>query len=153
MNKNTFLVKVKIKFGKFLAKSFPHNSIRCFGLRLCGFKVGKEVYIGSNLTVASLISMKGCELIIGDRVAIGPNVTLVLSSDANQSKLMEIIPPIIGSITIKHDAWIGAGSVILPNVEIGCMSIIGAMSLVNKNVEDYSTNCGIPARKIKNLEQ
>ncbi len=153
MKKNSFLKKLKIKFGKHLANSFPHNGIRCYGLRLCGFNIGKEVYIGSNLTVASLVSWEGCHLTIEDRVAIGPNVTLVLSSDANNSKLMEVIPPIVGSITIKHDSWIGAGSVILPNVEIGQMSIVGAASMVNKNVDDYIVVAGNPARFIKSIEK
>lgn len=153
MKKNSFLKKLKIKFGKHLANSFPHNGIRCYGLRLCGFNIGKEVYIGSNLTVASLVSWEGCHLTIEDRVAIGPNVTLVLSSDANNSKLMEVIQPIVGSITIKNDSWIGAGSVILPNVEIGQMSIVGAASMVNKNVDDYIVVAGNPARFIKSIEK
>ena len=153
MKKNSFLKKLKIKFGKHLANAFPHNQVRCFGLRLCGFKIGKNVYIGSNFTVASLISWEGCHLTIEDRVAIGPNVTLVLSSDANNSKLMEVVPPIVGSIKIKHDSWIGAGSVILPNVEIGCMSIVGAASMVNKNVDDFSVVAGNPARFIKAIEK
>ena len=153
MKKNSFLKKLKIKFGKYLANSFPHNGIRCYGLRLCGFKIGKEVYIGSNFTVASLISWGGCQLTIEDRVAIGPNVTLVLSSDANNSKLMEVISPIVGSIIIKHDSWIGAGSVILPNVEIGRMSIVGASSMVNKNVDEYTVVAGNPARFLKAIEK
>jgi acetyltransferase-like isoleucine patch superfamily enzyme len=153
MKKNSFFKKLKIKFGKYLANSFPQNGIRCFGLRMCGFKIGKNVYIGSNFTVASLISWEGCNLTIEDRVAIGPNVTLVLSSDANNSKLMEVVPPIVGSIKIKHDSWIGAGSVILPNVEIGCMSIVGAASMVNKNVDNFSVVAGNPARFIKAIEK
>lgn len=153
MKKNSFLKKLKIKFGKYLANSFPHNGIRCLGLRLCGFNIGKEVYIGSNFTVASLISWEGCQLTIEDRVAIGPNVTLVLSSDANNSKLMEVIAPIVGSIIIKHDSWIGAGSVILPNVEIGRMSIVGASSMVNKNVDEYTVVAGNPARFLKAIEK
>ena len=153
MKKNSFLKKLKIKFGKYLANSFPHNGIRCIGLRLCGFKIGKEVYIGSNFTVASLISWEGCQLTIEDRVAIGPNVTLVLSSDANNSKLLEVIPQIVGSITIKHDSWIGAGSVILPNIEIGRMSIVGASSMVNKNVDEYTVVAGNPARFLKAIEK
>jgi len=153
MKKNSFLKKLKIKFGKYLANSFPHNGIRCIGLRLCGFKIGKEVYIGSNFTVASLISWEGCKLTIEDRVAIGPNVTLVLSSDANNSKLLEVIPQIVGSITIKHDSWIGAGSVILPNIEIGRMSIVGASSMVNKNVDEYTVVAGNPARFLKAIEK
>jgi maltose O-acetyltransferase len=66
---------------------------------------------------------------------------------------MKVVPPIVGSIKIKHDSWIGAGSVILPNVEIGCMSIVGAASLVNKNVDEFSVVVGNPARFIKAIEK
>ncbi|MCF8411266.1 MAG: sugar O-acetyltransferase, partial [Crocinitomicaceae bacterium] len=60
---------------------------------------------------------------------------------------------IVGSIIIKHDSWIGAGSVILPNVEIGRMSIVGASSMVNKNVDEYTVVAGNPARFLKAIEK
>ena len=143
--------KIRIKFGKYLANSFPHNKVRVFGLRICGFTVGKEVYIGSNFTVASLLTKEGCELIIEDRVAIGPNVTLVLSSDANNSRINEIKPPIIGKIHLKEDCWLGAGTIILPNVSIGKMAIVGAGSVVTKSVENECIATGIPARILKKI--
>jgi acetyltransferase-like isoleucine patch superfamily enzyme len=153
MKKYSIFKRLKIKFGKYLANSFPLNSVRILGLKLCGFKIGKEVYIGSNLTVASHISRGGCKLSIEDRVAIGPNVTIVLSSDANNSYLMTKIDPIIGSVVIKQDSWIGAGTVILPNVIIGQMSVVGALSLVNRDLDEYSVYGGIPAKKIREIEK
>ena len=139
--KNNFFIKVKIKLGKYLARTFPLNRVRCFGLRMCGFNIGKNVYIGPNLRVASHISLRGCKLKIEDRVAIGPNVTLVLSSDANNSKLMENISPVIGEIILEKDAWIGACVVILPNVVIGEGAIVGASSMVNKSVPSKKNIC------------
>lgn len=153
MKRHSIFKQIKIKFGKYLAHSFPLNSVRIFGLKLCGFTIGKDVYIGSNLTIASLISRGGCNLSIEDRVAIGPNVTIVLSSDANNSNLMTKIDPIVGSVVIKKDSWIGAGAVILPNVTIGQMSVVGALSLINRNLDDYSVYAGIPAQKIREIEK
>lgn len=152
MNRN-FLNKIKIKFGKHLARTFPFNPVRVFGLRLCGFKVGKKVYIGSNLTVASLISKKGCELIIEDRVAIGPNVTLVLSSDANNSELNKTIKPIVGKIHLKSDCWLGAGVIILPNITVGEMSVVGAGSVVTRSVENKTIVTGSPAKFLKKVDE
>ncbi len=149
--KNYFFTKVKIKLGKYLARTFPLNRVRCLGLRMCGFNVGKNVYIGPNLRVASLISKKGCKLKIEDRVAIGPNVTLVLSSDANNSKLMEKISPVIGEIILEKDSWIGACVVILPNVVIGEGAIVGASSMVNKSVPSNKIYAGNPAKFIKDI--
>jgi acetyltransferase-like isoleucine patch superfamily enzyme len=53
-----------------------------------------------------------------------------------------------GPIILEDDVWIGANCTILHNVTIGKGSVIGANSLVNKNVEPYSIMAGVPARKI-----
>ena len=147
-----FFAKLKVKIGKKIAKSFPLNSIRVFGLKLCGFNVGNKVYIGEDLIIASPISEKSCNLIIGNRVAIAPRVTLILSSDANWSHLMEKIKPIKSTVILKDDCWIGAGVIILPGVKIGKMAIVGAGAVVTKNVLPYSVVTGVPAKEIKNLK-
>lgn len=54
-----------------------------------------------------------------------------------------------GPIIIEDDVWIGANCTILHNVRIGKGSVIGANSLVNRDVEPYSIMAGVPARKIK----
>ena len=146
-----FLSKVKKKLGKSLAKSFPLNSVRVLGLKLCNFKVGEEVYIGQDLIVASIISEESCHLQIGNRVAIGPRVTIILSSDANWSNLMKKIKPIKGTIILKDDCWIGAGAIILPRVTIGECAIVGAGAVVTKDVEAYTVVAGVPAKLVKKL--
>jgi len=147
----SFICKLKSKFGKHLAKNFPYLKIRLFGLKLCGFEIGKSVYIGQDLIVVSMISEQSCHLVIGDRVAIAPRVTIVLASDANWSNLMKHIEPIRGTVVLKNDCWIGAGAIILPNVTIGESSIVGAGSVVTKNVEPYTIVAGVPAKEIKKI--
>jgi acetyltransferase-like isoleucine patch superfamily enzyme len=147
----SFIKKIIVKFGKLLAKKFPLNRIRVFGLKLCGFELGKDIYIGEELIIASIISEKTCSLKIEDRVAIGPRVTLLLSSDANYSKLMDKINPIKGSIKLESDCWLGAGVIIMPNVTIGSGSIVGAGAVVTKNVPANSIAIGVPARIIKKI--
>lgn len=144
-------LKIIRKFGKALAKSFPHNAIRIFGLKLCGFTIGRKVYIGSDLIVASIISENTCNLVIKDRVAIGPRVTLILSSDANWSNLMEKMEPIKGTIVLEEDCWIGAGAIIMPNVTIGSEAIVGAGAVVTRDVPPNAVVAGIPARIIKTI--
>jgi len=146
-----FFAKLKIKIGKKIAKSFPLNSIRVFGLKLCGFNVGDKVYIGEDLIVASIISEKSCNLFIGDRVAIGPRVTLILSSDANWSNLMEKIKPKKSTVILKDDCWIGAGAIIMPGTTIGKSAIVGAGAVVTKNVPDNDVVVGIPAKQIEKI--
>ena len=146
---HNFFTKLKIKTGKLIAEKFPLNSVRIIGLRMCKFEVGQQVYLGPGLMIASIISDNSCSLIIKDRVAIGPRVTLVLSSDANWSHLMNHIKPITSSVILEEDCWIGTGAIILPGVTIGKMSIIGAGSVVTKDVPPYSVYAGVPARFIK----
>ena len=143
--------RIKIKFGKILAQHFPYNSVRILGLKLCGFKIGNNVYIGQDLIVASPISDKSCNLIIGDRVAIAPRVNIILSSDANWSNLMDHLKYIKSTIILKDDCWIGTGVTILPGVKIGKMAIVGAGAVVTKDVDDFTVVAGVPAKKIKNI--
>lgn len=149
--KISFLLRLTAKLGKFLARFFPLNSVRVWGLRMCGYKVGKNVYIGPDLIVASILGSKDCMLEIGDRVAIGPRATIVLSSDANWSKLTDIVYPIRDKVTIKNDAWVGTGAIILPGVKIGEMSIVGAGAVVTKDVEPFTVVAGVPAKIIKKI--
>ncbi|GAB4286491.1 MAG: hypothetical protein Kow0068_12050 [Marinilabiliales bacterium] len=146
---NNFFIKLKIKLGKILAKDFPHYKVRLWGLRLCGFEVGSQVYIGQDLIVTSFISDRSCNLIIKDRVSIGPRVTLLLASDANWSKIMETREVITGTLTIEEDCWIGAGAIIFPRLTIGARSIIGAGSVVTRDLPPESIVAGVPARNIK----
>lgn len=151
--RNSLFRRATIKCGKLLASSFPLNSVRRAGLRLCGFTVGEDVYIGPGLMVASLISEQACNLIIGDRVAIGPRVTLILSSDANWSKLNEIIPPQRGVIILEHDCWLGAGVIIMPDIVVGEFAVAGAGSVVDKNIDPCTICAGVPARVIRRIEK
>jgi acetyltransferase-like isoleucine patch superfamily enzyme len=146
-----FLSKVKVKFGKRIAKSFPYNKIRVWGLKMCGYSIGEKVFIGEDLIVASIISEKSCQLTIGDRVAIGPRVTLLLSSDANWSKLMEKIDHIKSFVILEDDCWLGAGVIIMPGVTVGAGSIVGSGAVVTKDVPPNTVVAGVPARIIKRL--
>jgi acetyltransferase-like isoleucine patch superfamily enzyme len=142
---------LKIKFGRMLAAGFPLNSVRVWGLKLCGFDVGKNVYVGYGLLITMFNIKSNCDLVIGNRVAFAPRVTLVLASDANWSQLNTILHPVEGKIIIEDDSWIGAGAIIMPDVVIGKMSVIGAGSVVIKNVPPYTIVAGVPAKIIREL--
>lgn len=151
-NKRFYLFRAnKIKFGRMLAAGFPLNAVRVWGLKLCGFDVGKNVYVGYGLIITMFNFKSNCDLVIGSRVAFAPRVTLVLASDANWSHLNKIIPPIEGKIIIEDDSWLGAGSIIMPDVRIGKMAVVGAGSVVSKNVPPYTIVAGVPAKVIRKL--
>lgn len=54
-----------------------------------------------------------------------------------------------GDIIIGNDVWIGWGSIILSGVQIGDGAVVGAGSVVSKNVEPYTIVCGNPAQPIR----
>lgn len=62
----------------------------------------------------------------------------------------EYTSPIVLSTTIGNDVWVGANSVILAGLKIGDGSVIGAGSVVTKNIPPYEIWAGVPAKKIKN---
>lgn len=55
------------------------------------------------------------------------------------------------AINVDDGAWIGAASIILPGVRIGRNAVVGAGSIVTKDVPDFSVAAGNPARIIKKL--
>jgi acetyltransferase-like isoleucine patch superfamily enzyme len=142
---------VKKKALKSLAKSVPGNSLRIWFLRLSNYRIGKNVYIGEELVIIDDLKDRSVVLVIEDRVAISPRVTFVMHSAPNWSRIRNIIGDKKGKIRIKQDAWIGTGAVILPGIEIGEGAIVGANSLVTKDVPDYTIVGGIPAKKIETL--
>ncbi|HOM66359.1 MAG TPA: acyltransferase [Ignavibacteriales bacterium] len=120
-------------------------------LRLAGYIVGSDVYISGDIKISDITSRRG-NVIIGDRVSIGPGVIIVTDSSANNSKLTKIYPLISGTVQIEEDSWISAGVIILPNVKIGRCSIIAAGSIVINDVPPFSLYGGIPAKLIKKID-
>ena len=112
--------------------------------------MGKDVYIGEDVIIIDELERK-CPLCVGDRVSIAERVTLVISSRPNFSRISKISPTAYGPITIEDDAWLGTGSIILPNVTIGEGAIVGAGSVVNRNVPPFTVVAGVPARAIRKL--
>ena len=55
----------------------------------------------------------------------------------------------VGGIKVGHDVWIGKRAIILPNVSIGSGAIVGAGSVVTKDVPPYAVAAGNPARIIR----
>lgn len=101
-----------------------------------GSTIGDKTRIGANCFLPS-------NSVVGRRVFIGPNVTCTDDRHpiaGNTGYTAE--PPII-----EDEASIGAGAVILPGIRIGSGAIIGAGSIVTKDVEPYMHVRGQPARE------
>lgn len=147
--------KILRKFCRSGAKYVFPNSLRIFLFRKAGIEIGKDVVINEGFTLACDMGYEG-NLVIEDRVAFGPNVTVVITSQPNLSKLKYLkdtypFMDVRGKICIKHDGWVGAGAIILPNLVIGECSIVGAGAVVTKDVKPFTIVAGVPAKVIKKL--
>ena len=143
---------LKKKVFKYIAKLSPGYGFRIWLLKKCNYKIGEKVYIGEDLIIVDDLKDPRNYLTIGDRVAISPRVTLVLHTKPNWSRIADYVNSRKGTIIIKSDAWIGTGAVILPDVEIGEGSVVGANSVVTKNVPPYTIVRGIPAEEVKKVK-
>lgn len=121
-------------------------------LRWCGFTVGDDVYIADGLVVVEELSDEN-NLTIGDRVSIAPRVTLVTSSHPNNSRIRSEHTVRKGAIVIDADAWLGTGAVILPGVHIGRGAVVGAVSVVTRDVPPLTIVVGQPASPVRVLPE
>ena len=117
--------------------------------------LGKNVYIDHDVAIGSNVKVQNNALVyfgskIEDGAFIGPNVCLANDKApraiAKNGKLKTDKDWDAGAIIVRNGASIGAGSVVLPGVVIGKFAMIGAGSLVTKNVPDYSLVYGNPAK-------
>ena len=119
-----------------------HNAI--FG-KGSGIKIGNRAQLGENSRIGNNVT-------IGDDVVMGPDVVIMTSAHAFEDPNVPInkqgaLP--IRDVIIGRDSWIGTRVVILPGVIIGEGAVIGACSLVNKDVPPYAIVGGVPARVIR----
>lgn len=107
-------------------------------------KIGKGVFINKS---CMFVDLGGIEL--EDNVLIGPDVKILSVNHPLDPKNRRGV--ILKSVKIKYNAWIGAGATICPGVTIGENSVIGAGSVVTKDVPNNTVYAGVPAKFIKNI--
>jgi len=124
-------------------------------------KLGEWCYIGEGARLWSAIKIE-----IGDRVLISHNVNIFdslthpLSSEKRHQQFKEIAtighPASIDlseeAVVIEDDVWVGANSSILQGVHISKGAIIGAGSVVTKDVPEWTIVAGNPAKIIRELQ-
>lgn len=140
------------KLIKTIYPIIPILSLRIKLLKICGYNIGKDVYLPASFKISDLKNRRN-NVVIGDRVSIGPNVTIVTDSSPNNSKLIKIFPLVSKNVVIEEDAWLGANVVVLPGITIGKCSVIGSGSIVTKDVPPYKIAVGVPARVIKEINE
>lgn len=110
-------------------------------------ELGENFYSNHNLVILDCAKVK-----FGDNVFIGPNCGFYTAEhplDAEtRNKCLEYAKP----ITIGNNAWIGGGVTIVAGVTVGNNVVIAAGAVVTKDVSDNCVVAGVPAKKIKDIE-
>lgn len=133
-----------------------------FGCRIEAFPLDKTlkkiIKFGENVEINDYVHIAA-----GEKVSIGSNVLIaskVYISDINHGnyKNMNQDSPLVkpnyrklstSPVVINDNVWIGEGVCVMPGVTIGFGCIVGALSIVTKNIPDYSIAVGTPAVVIK----
>jgi len=108
-------------------------------------ELGQRVFFNFNCVVLDV-----CRVRIGDYTLFGPAVQIYTPMhpfDAEQRRREEFGKP----VDIGRDVWVGGGAVILPGVRIGSRAVIGAGSIVTRDVPDDVFAAGNPCRVIRQI--
>lgn len=117
---------------------------------------GKHIFVGDNTIIN-----QNCTFIDNNRITIGRNV-LIASNVQIYTATHSVVPEerrskgdgdscitIARPVTIKDNAWIGGGAIILPGVTIGEGATVGAGSVVTRDIPDRCVAVGSPCRVIR----
>ena len=124
---------------------------RCslFGSEKFILEIGKDTYIGMN----TVINGFKAKVIVGSNVSIAQSVNIMADSGPNASEEMQKFFPLeSGPVEIGNHTWIGANSIIMPNVKLGEFCVVAANSFVNRSFDAYSVVGGNPAKLIRKLK-
>ena len=114
---------------------------------------GYNIHLGDRVFVNfGCVFLDVCRIDIGDDVLFAPNVQLYAATHPLDWKLRKHGSPEFGKpIRIGNDCWLGGGVIVCPGVTIGDRCVIGAGSVVTKDIPDDSLVVGNPAKVIRNL--
>ena len=113
---------------------------------------GNKIHMGKNSFInygATLLDMG--EIYIGDDVRIAPNCSIYTVYHPLDAKKREAKVCFTNEVYIGNHCWIGGDVTILPGVKIGDCSVIGAGSVVTKDIPDHCLAYGNPARVIRKI--
>ena len=107
---------------------------------------GKNVYANFNLTLVD-----DSHIYVGDNCMLGPNVVLATAGHPINPELRARVTQYNADVHIGKNVWLGAGVVVLPGVTIGDNSVIGAGSIVNKDIPANVVAVGNPCRILREI--
>lgn len=111
-------------------------------------EVGKNFFANYNCTILDVAKVK-----IGDNCQFAPNVAVYTAGHPIHPVSRNSQYEYGISVTIGDNVWIGGNSVIVPGVHIGSNTVIGAGSVVTKDVPDWVIAAGNPCRVIRKITE
>ncbi|MEI8287855.1 MAG: acyltransferase [Verrucomicrobiota bacterium] len=113
----------------------------------CRFLNGRKVHLGERnvINFGCLLDGRKFQIRTGQDVSIGPEATiLTLGHDPQSPDFADRG----GDVVIGNRVWIGYGALIMPGIKIGDGAVVGANSVVTRDVEPFAIVAGNPARKL-----
>ena len=110
--------------------------------------LGDGVYVNFNLTLVD-----DCKITIGNGVLFGPNVTISVTGHPIDPELRAKGYMYASPVNIGDHVWIGSGAVICPGVTIGVNTVIGAGSIVTKDIPPNVVAVGNPCRVLRTINE
>lgn len=113
---------------------------------------GANVYFGNNVYANfNLTLVDDTDIYVGDKVMFGPNVTVATAGHPIDPELRYQAMQYNIPVHIGENVWIGANAVVLPGITIGDNSVIGAGSVVTKDIPPNVIAVGNPCRVIREI--
>ena len=110
--------------------------------------IGDHTFFNFNCTILDVTPVT-----IGHHVLVGPNVQIYAATHPMEWKIRSSGKEFGKPVTIGSHVWIGGGAIICPGVHIGNGAVIGAGSVVTRDIPDNVFAAGNPCREIRLLEK
>ena len=113
---------------------------------------GKHVHFGNNIYANfNLTLVDDTHIYVGDCTMFGPNVTVATAGHPILPELREKGYQYNMPVHIGKNCWLGAGVIVLPGVTIGDNTVVGAGSVVTKDLPSNAVAVGNPCRVLREI--
>lgn len=137
---------IKTILGKSGKDTYIEPPFRCdYGYNI---EVGDNFYANYNVTILDI-----AKVTIGDNVMLAPNVSIYTAGHPIHKDMRNTGYEYGIEITIGNDVWIGGNTVLAPGVKIGNGVVIGAGSVVTKDIPDNVIAAGNPCKVIRKITE
>ncbi len=131
-------------FGKSDGTTFVNPPFYCdYGSNI---EVGKNCFINYNCTILDNAKVK-----MGDNCLLAPNVSIYTAGHTIHPDARALGYEYGVEVTLGNNVWVGGNTVICPGVHIGSNVVIGAGSVVTRDIPDWSLAAGNPCKVIRKI--